>query len=504
MKYVLIRHPYPSLETRSPGRDTLIGVGGEGEKQVRLEENGMVSSGGCPGLLRVSWVWGYAFFHLSPPGGMALPVAPAMATMLNDLRTIDTDLTFAWGESEVPVEYQWRLQNAGYNSIRKFTYLDATAINVRGFCINVFLLDPNAPAPVGAANRLITAAIVSSWDVCRLQLEREINLRAEAKTLNMQRPLTLQLRTAMRRSLETIHGKIPASELPSADYIAAKTEEIEQGEPMASCLDEVTSMEDIEAQSVTANLDLTGKVQIVKRKGKITMPTDPESFRMRLRVESHTWLMLATKHTNQGFLVGLVRSTWERYVDHFLGKKCYSMFIPTGETTQENLVVPWHVVMHYEWECRKFAFKLCRDEGTSLNEALMQAIRDSETKEVHFTTPIALGGPRTAALKRTREVNIQPAQQNAPGTGKKALKKARAAAKAAGGVAKPAPPAPVGGKAGGKGGKGRGKLQTKVGQREICYNFNNAGCNNAACERLHVCQVVGCQEAHPASSCPKR
>ena len=348
---------------------------------------------------------------------------------------------------------------------------------------------------------------MSSWDIYKLQLERELSLRAEAKTLNVQRPLAIQLRVAMRRSLETIHGRLPASELPSAEYVAAKTEEIEQGEPVASCLDEVTSMEDIEAQSVTANLDLTGKMQIIKKRGKISLPTDPESFRMRMRVESHTWLMLATKHTNQGFLAGLVRSTWERYVDHFLGKKCYTMFIPSGETTQESLTVPWHVVMHYEWECRKFAFRQCRDELVALNTALMNAIKESETKEVHFTTPIALGGPRTSALKRSRDVPAHPAVQNPPGSGKRA--KARAKAKASGKPkweAIPVPPAPVreAGKGRGKGGKGKGK-QGKVGQRQICYAYNSAnGCDDPSCERLHVCQVIGCQEAHPAHECPKR
>ena len=437
---------------------------------------------------------------------MGLPLAPAMDVMLTDLHAVDTDLTFAWGESEVPVEYQWRLQSIGYNSVRKFTYLDESATRVRNLCEVSLLLDPAAPAPAGVRNRLITAAIVSAWDICKLQLERELSLRAEAKTLNVQRPLAIQLRVAMRRSLEIVHGKLPASELPSAEYLAAKTEEIEQGERVASCLDEVTSMEDIEAQSVTANLDLTGKIQIIKKRGKISLPVDPESFRMRMRVESHTWLMLATKHTNQGFLAGLVRSTWERYVDHFLGKKCYTMFIPSGETTQESLTVPWHVVMHYEWECRKFAFKQCREDLLPLNIALMNAIKDSETKEIHFTTPIALEGPRTAALKRAREITPQNPVQNPPGTGKRA--KARAKAKALGKPkweqAVPVPPAPVRAKGKGKGGKGRGK-QGKVGDRQICYAYNSAGgCEDAACERLHVCQVTGCQEAHPAHQCPKR
>lgn len=414
---------------------------------------------------------------------------------------MDTDLTFAWGEAEVPLSWQWQLQAQGYNTLRKFVKYDENATAVRASLVAACGLDPAAAGAQGPANRLVLACILSAWEVCSQQLTRELELRAESKALNVQRPLLNQVRATMRRAIELIDGRLPDAEIPSAEYLASKSEEAEQDEPRASSLDDVTSLEDVEETSLSASLDLTGKIQIIKKKGKVALPTTPEDLRTRLRVEANTWLMLASKHTNRRFLHGLTRRCWEIYTDHFLGKKVLKLYIPEGAAFT-RVQIPWTIIVHYEFECRRRAFKRCREEGALLVDALLEAIQHSETKEVHFTTPLSLGGGRQAKAPVLPGGQQPVAPKVGPNPPKQPKGKGRAARRTASRNAalaaaaspyerKPAPKSK---------GKGKGKRQSKSGAQQICYAYNNAeGCSEPCPNgRLHVCQVAGCQGAHPA------
>ena len=56
--------------------------------------------------------------------------------------------------------------------------------------------------------------------------------------------------------------------------------------------------------------------------------------------------------------------------------------------------VPWTVVMNYEMEIRKKAFELVREEGFTLKRALQAAMTHEETRSLHFTIHLTLGGRR--------------------------------------------------------------------------------------------------------------
>ena len=111
---------------------------------------------------------------------------------------------------------------------------------------------------------------------------------------------------------------------------------------------------------------------------------------MKLRIDAHLWLFLAVKFTNKAWLQGATPAEWSRYTDYFLGEKVNELKVPRGDS-MEPLRPPWQVILHYEFECRKWAIKQVREKGASLLASLHLAIRDPELKEIHFTSPIALG-----------------------------------------------------------------------------------------------------------------
>lgn len=400
----------------------------------------------------------------------------------------DADLTFLWAEAEVPLDLQYALAKAGYRNLQKFTGIADDRSGVREALKQDFEVDP---AVGGPAARVSAAAVIAAWESAKEFRSKEVQLRAEAKSLMVTRPATVQERTGMRRVVEKAHGSMPSRETPSPDYLSLKLEEVEQDEPTASPLDEVASIEDQETQSLQASLDQTGRVRITKTRNKGKLPSSTEEFRLKLRVEGNCWLMLAVKFGNRSWLQGCTPLHWSRYCDFFLGDRCFNMKVPRGDA-MEPLHPPWSVLLSYEYECRKQIFKNIRAGVSTLVDGLESVVRDSEIKEVFFTSPIALSsrarGP--AALGSSAD---EPPRKMA----KKSNRSASASGKGSGGKGQ-----------GGKGTKGAKKANV-VGNtpdgRQICFAYNTSdGCKDKDCQRVHVCRSRGCLGSHPLHECPKK
>jgi hypothetical protein len=435
---------------------------------------------------------------------------PTQDEMLEALKKVQGDLLWLWNQSEVSIELQCRLYTSGMTSVRKFGGYEDSRQNVRAALATDLDLDVAAPPPAGLRARVALAALVGSWEAARDQVKKEGELRADAKVLDIRRPMGSTERKLMLKGLENLYGRLEAVETPSTAYLAQKSEEVENDDPTASMLDEVTSIEDKEEQSLQSMLDSTGGVRVKWKRGKISLPENPEEFRQRMKVEAHTWLMLSIKYTNVFWLRNLQRETFNRYMEYFLSSKVYRMEAQIGGSGSDpqtaSLQVPWRAVLNYELACRKWAFKQVRDEGLQLDEALISSVRDSELKQLNLLGPISLG---LFSTKRAREEGPGPeAKRRGKGPEERGGKGQGGGQGGGRGKGKG-----KGGKGGGQGQPGRDPSSRKnfvsytPDGREICFKFNNqSGCSDADCSRVHVCQVKGCGGAHGATSgeCPKR
>ena len=380
--------------------------------------------------------------------------------------------------------------------MRLMTGLDETRGGVRTALNAELRLDPATTVNY----RLVMATLVSAWEVCTEQLHREVQLRAEAKALNIQRPLGKTERIQMKRLVEVVSGKMPESSTPSGEYLAAKVEGVEADEPLASPLDEVVSMEDLATASVTqANTrpDLLhlAEVHLIKKKLRTQPPQNPEAFRMRLRTEANTWLMLAARFSNRTWLVGLTQGDFATYVDYFLGAKVNEIRVCKADGTTVALGPSWQIVLAYEFACRRKAFYLVREEGNSLKEALILVVKDAELKEISFTSPLALGnrlgGASTQVGDKWGGAPVKDKwSKSSKGQGKKGEGKGKR------GKGKPGKPGPER-----KSGKGKKfwKTMTPDG-RQICFGYTKGTCSDeTGCGRVHVCRI--CFGAHPTGSC---
>jgi len=177
-------------------------------------------------------------------------------------------------------------------------------------------------------------------------------------------------------------------------------------------------------------------------------------------------------------MLGLTTNSFNALSDYVLGDKVLELKIPIHGVLG-HLSPDWAIILQYELQLRRHAFKAVREDGRTINDAIQAAIRDTETKELFFTTPLALSG-KVAGVKRTSSHMDIPAV--VPGAGRPPRK----------------------GKGKGKG-KGKSKKTSWSGQlrenpangKPICYAFNSlAGCHVVNCPREHICRKPGCGTAH--------
>lgn len=387
---------------------------------------------------------------------------------------MDADLCYLWDENDLALAHQYAIAQ-NYKTMRKFAALGDTRSDVRAAFIADLGLNPLAAAPLGAESRAAVSGMVCAWELAKDFVQRESQLRAEIKVVGGKRPASVNERQAMRRAVEATLGKLPAREVPHPDYVATKLEEVEQDEPMALTLDMITHAEEQEVNELTSTLDASGRVQVTRSKVKGRLPGNSEEYRMKLRIEAHTWLMLAAKFRSKTWLVGLTAGDFSRFTDYILGDKVLRMQVPDGYGEGHRLVdlnPPWGVVLSYEFQVRKLAFTLVRENGRTVSQGLEMAMKDTEVKEIFFTSAIALGGKRSSPPQ-------PPGPYDNKGLKKTKFKEGKGEVD--------------------KKGRGKGKFTTKTPEGgNICFAFNTVtGCSTAGCSMAHVCQIVGCNLPHP-------
>ena len=419
-------------------------------------------------------------------GSRDLQCSREMAAVIDDAarraflhREVDSDLVYIWEDSGISLAHQYEL-GQGYRTVRKFAALaDGKAEARAAFAANLGL-DPAG----GAVPQAALAGLITAWQIANETNEKDVQNRAEAKNLGVPRPLTFTDRNALYNAFERVHGRVEDKEAPSADYLSQKMEEIEQGELLASNLDEVGSKEDSLTIAIQSSVDTSGRLRITRERKKSKLPTNSEELRIKLKLEGTMLIMLGSKFRNREWFRDLEPNDFTRYVDWLLGEKVYSLQIPKAQAEgTQPLHPPWTVLLRFEQQVRKEAYKQALRFNRSIKLTLQEAMANSELKEVHFVSPVALAMNQrtTTADAAPSGVHVLGGEENLPN---KFAKK-------------------------GTKGKGKGKngrfdkrygfihSQTPDG-RQICYGFQEGKCKGN-CGRVHICQL--CLSNHALKDC---
>ena len=148
-------------------------------------------------------------------------------------RNVTSDLQYIWDDSEVSLDLQYRFGQR-YKSLRVFIAIAENTADIRTALRTDFQVDPNA------------------------------------EVMGLPRNLQHSERLAMLRAVETAVEVLAEHDTPSSEYLALKVEECENGEILASSLDEVTSKAHKTTSSLQTSLDTAGHVRVVKNKTRIS------------------------------------------------------------------------------------------------------------------------------------------------------------------------------------------------------------------------------------------
>jgi hypothetical protein len=234
---------------------------------------------------------------------------------------------------------------------------------------------------------------------------------------------------------------------------------------------------------LTALVDTTGCIRVKRQAKKGKMPRSAEELRRKLLLLSTAHTCMLYRNPGRSYLSTTSADAWLAHVNFILGEEVAFMTVPL------SAVVPWQLVLNWEFQVRKEAYRLVCFEQTDLAEALVTARHDTQLKQLHWLTPLCMqlalqrpdspGVTDTTAPLLTRQGNFDDAL---PGTPPKTKAKvsAKAKAKAKPGVIK------------------HGKIK-KVGDKGICWAFNDKGCVKVGCTWAHSCW--NCGEGHAGSAC---
>ena len=114
----------------------------------------------------------------------------------------DPNLAFIFAEVELPLEWQYKLVQAGYKNISRFIGLEESRAGVKEVLKSDFSLDPSS----STENRLTAAIIVSAWESAKDQASVDHATRATANVNHLPRPISVGDKAAMRKAAEKIHG----------------------------------------------------------------------------------------------------------------------------------------------------------------------------------------------------------------------------------------------------------------------------------------------------------
>ena len=390
---------------------------------------------------------------------------------------VDADLVFIWDEAGVSLQNQYIVAQ-NYRSVRKFAAIGDSRADVR----TAFQADVPIDPAAGAAQRAELACLVTSWQVASEMTEKEIQSRAEARNLGIPRQVTFTDRNALVSAFERVHGRLEDRDTPSADYLSQKVEEVEQGELLASQLDEIGSKDEALTLSIQSSVDSSGRLRITRERKKSKLPNNSEELRAKLKLESNAFVMLGAKFRNRAWFQGLVPNDYSKFVDWLLGEKVYGLQVPkiAAEGTRP-LNPPWSILLRFEHQVRKEAYKQAIRQNRSIHDTLPEAMANAELKEVHFVSPVALSFTNP-------EVDTKP---SVPGAEDPAWVPNKFAKK---------------GKEKGKGKGKQGRFDKRYGflhsttpdGRQICYAFQEGKCKGG-CGRVDVCQL--CLKPHPLKDC---
>ena len=441
----------------------------------------------------------------------AAPLTPEEKAAL-----LTSDLQMLFADMNITIPNQAKVYDSGLGTLRLFSTMADDNAKARAAIAEIFDLREDRTLP----ERIQVASLVAAWQKAQKRTSEKDQAEATAALAGKAPAIHVSDHRDRRNAYESKWGEVTDEDLPSKVFLELLESRLQDGEFRAETLEEA-SMEDLDAsENPLFEIDKTsGNLKATTgRKGKKGgPPSGPEDFRRIFIKIEIAWGMMAARHSNRAYLQGLTPMFWVKYVQHLLGEEVYGL--KSVDAKGKTVAQPsWPLLLSYEHQIRKKAWRLVETKNIPLVEAIKLAMKDEGVKSRYFITPLAvsggnlvptpetekdkLGRQRSPSRKRSRSTRRQDSNRrhNEPKWGKKPKGKGK-------------------GKNRDKG-KGSGsrlertfpehngkKFSTKTPDgKDICFKFNSPHerCRDKNCRFEHVCGYCFEKDGHPAHMCGRK
>ena len=149
-----------------------------------------------------------------------------------------------------------------------------------------------------------------------------------------------------------------------------------------------------------------------KRRFLSSTPATIAELRNKYQVMSHMWLLAQMRQPTRPLYGDLTETTFGKFLNESLSVK---NFLLERDIAGTKLIVPnWTHCLEKEFQLRKEALRLAREEGHSMEKALWTAYRDPHHRIEHWLTLLTIansGASTTAAKASSSSPSSNPANQ---------------------------------------------------------------------------------------------
>ena len=223
------------------------------------------------------------------------------------------------------------------------------------------------------------ARVVTSWKTAKIMVETKLQTDAVAKAHGL--PVTLlpcDWTSILTEFKKKYGSQIPDDRLPAQSMFEHFSEKLADGTLKAEPLSHVVSLFEEEQQqqqdmkkpdpSRQYNLQLDSRLTITtKRRHLSSEPTDEKGSRLKYAIMTNLWLLAQMRQPWRSIYQDLDRCTFNDFLDTLLDRDNFNFY---KEVEGCALITPsWTYCLSYEFELRKDAFRLCKEQQYGIQAA---------------------------------------------------------------------------------------------------------------------------------------
>ena len=241
------------------------------------------------------------------------------------------------------------------------------------------------------------ARVVTSWKTGKVMSETKLQTDAVARAHGV--PVTLLPCdwTSLVTEFKHKHGThIPDDKLPAQSMFENFSERLADGTLKAEPLSHVVSLFEEEQQDAKRpdptrqyNLQLDSKLTITtKRRHLSSEPTDEKGLRLKCSILTNLWLLAQMRQPGRTIYADFDRNTFIDFLETLLDKDNFYFY---KEVDGRPMISPsWTYCLSYEFELRKEAIRLCKEQSFGIQSALWTTLRNMEHRMKHWLQLVAI------------------------------------------------------------------------------------------------------------------